>query len=174
VRRTNVSFSSRRPSHPRESVVARGRTRLYSAQFAGPGVRTSAATSATDESRRRAGGEGATALHDEARGAPGGRKAAGIFTVLRQEERFMQLSQKHQEYWNKNLRITAVLLVIWFFVTFVLGYFARELSFNFFGWPFAFWVGAQGALVVYVLIIWFYARYMNNLDREYDVHEGDE
>jgi putative solute:sodium symporter small subunit len=112
--------------------------------------------------------------HDEARGAPGGRKAAGIFTVLRQEERFMQLSQKHQEYWSKNLRITAVLLVIWFFVTFVLGYYARELNFNFFGWPFAFWVGAQGALVVYVLIIWFYARYMNNLDREYDVHEGDE
>ncbi len=86
----------------------------------------------------------------------------------------MQLSAKHQEYWSKNLRITAILLAIWFFVTFVIGFFARELNFNFFGWPFAFWVAAQGALVVYVLIIWYYARYMNNLDAEYGVEEGEE
>jgi putative solute:sodium symporter small subunit len=87
----------------------------------------------------------------------------------------MQLSQKHQEYWNKNLRITAILLAIWFVVTFVISYFAREInSVNFFGWPLAFYMGAQGSLIIYVIIIWYYARYMNNLDREYDVHEGDE
>jgi putative solute:sodium symporter small subunit len=77
-------------------------------------------------------------------------------------------------YWQKNLRITGILLAVWFFITFVLGYFARELSFNFFGWPFAFWVGAQGALVVYVAIIWFYGRYMNKLDEQFGVQEGDE
>jgi len=86
----------------------------------------------------------------------------------------MQLTQKHLEYWSKNLRITGILLLIWFVVTFVIGYYARELSFNFFGWPFAFWVGAQGALVVYVLMIWYYARYMNNLDHLYGVNEGEE
>lgn len=85
----------------------------------------------------------------------------------------MELSARHQEYWRKNVTITLVLLAIWFFVTYVIGYFARELSFNFFGWPFAFWAGAQGALVIYVLIIWFYARYMNRLDQEYGVDEGD-
>jgi putative solute:sodium symporter small subunit len=77
-------------------------------------------------------------------------------------------------YWQKNLRLTGFLLAVWFFVTYVLGYFARELSFNFFGWPFSFWVGAQGALVVYVLIIFYYGRYMNNLDVEYGVEEGEE
>lgn len=86
----------------------------------------------------------------------------------------MQVAAKLQEYWRRNLNITMVLLVIWFFVTFVIGYFARELSFSFFGWPFSFWVGAQGALVVYMLIIWFYARYMNNLDNEYGVQEEEE
>ena len=86
----------------------------------------------------------------------------------------MQLTEKHREYWSKTLRITGVLLFIWFVVTFVIGYFARELSFNFFGWPFSFYMGAQGALIVYVLIIWYYARYMNNLDKVYDVHEGEE
>ena len=33
--------------------------------------------------------------------------------------------------------MTAVLLFIWFVVTFVMGYYARDLTFNFFGWPFA-------------------------------------
>jgi putative solute:sodium symporter small subunit len=70
--------------------------------------------------------------------------------------------------------MTAFLLFIWFVVTFVVGYNARELNFNFFGWPFSFWVGAQGALVVYVLIIAYYAHYMNNLDKEYDCAEVEE
>lgn len=83
----------------------------------------------------------------------------------------MKVSENHQRYWQKNLRITAILMLIWFVVSFVVTYFARDLSFTFFGWPFSFWVGAQGALVVYVLIIGFYARYMNRLDVEHGVAE---
>jgi putative solute:sodium symporter small subunit len=90
------------------------------------------------------------------------------------KETRMQLTARHQEYWSKNLRITGLLLALWFFVTFVLLYFSRDLTFGFFGWPFSFWVAAQGALIVYCLIIWFYARYMNNLDKEYGVAEGEE
>jgi putative solute:sodium symporter small subunit len=86
----------------------------------------------------------------------------------------MQLTPKHLEYWSKNLRVTGILLAIWFIVTFVVQYYARELSFNFFGWPFSFWMGAQGSLIIYVVIIWYYARYMNALDKEYGVHEGDD
>lgn len=85
----------------------------------------------------------------------------------------MELTERHREYWRRNLRITAVLMVIWFVVTYVVGYFARELSFNFFGWPFSFWVAAQGALIVYVVMIWFYARTMNRMDEEFGVAEGD-
>ena len=86
----------------------------------------------------------------------------------------MHLTESHKQYWSKNLRITAILLFIWFFVTFVVGFYARDLNFNFFGWPFSFWVGAQGALVIYVLIIAYYAHYMNNLDKEYDCAEVEE
>jgi len=86
----------------------------------------------------------------------------------------MQLTESHKQYWSKNLRITALLVGIWFVVTFVVGFYARDLNFNFFGWPFSFWVGAQGALVIYVLIIAYYAHYMNNLDKEYDCAEVEE
>ena len=86
----------------------------------------------------------------------------------------MQLTDRHRRYWQKNLRITGILLAIWFFVTFVVGYVARDLNFSFFGWPFSFWVGAQGALIVYVAIIGFYAWYMNRLDIEHGVEEDEE
>ncbi len=86
----------------------------------------------------------------------------------------MQLTEKHRVYWQKNLRITSILLLIWFVVTFVVGFYARELNFTFFGWPFSFWMGAQGSLVVYCLIIGFYARYMNKLDEEAGVNEDEE
>lgn len=82
------------------------------------------------------------------------------------------MTPRQQAYWRKNLRITGVLLAVWFFVTFVVIFFARDLTFSFFGWSFSFWVAAQGALVVYCLIIWFYANAMNKLDREYGVDEG--
>lgn len=85
----------------------------------------------------------------------------------------MELTAKHKEYWRKNLTVTMILLAIWALVTFLIGYYARELAFSFFGWPFSFWVGGQGALIIYVVIIWYYARYMNRLDKEYDVEEGD-
>lgn len=84
-------------------------------------------------------------------------------------------NQKHQEYWKRNLRMTTILLAIWFVVTFVVSFFARELSsITIFGFPFGFYMGAQGALIIYVLIIWYYARYMNSLDQEFGAHEGDE
>ncbi len=85
-----------------------------------------------------------------------------------------QITESHRQYWRKNLNMTAVLLSIWFVVTFVVSYFARDLNFNFFGWPFSFWMGAQGSLIIYVVIIWYYARYMNNLDKEHNVAEVEE
>ena len=86
----------------------------------------------------------------------------------------MQLTEKHRTYWQANLRITSIFLLIWFVVTFVVSYFARDLNFTFFGWPFSFWMGAQGSLVVYCLIIWFYANYMNKLDVLHGVSEDED
>jgi putative solute:sodium symporter small subunit len=87
----------------------------------------------------------------------------------------MQLTEQHRIYWRKNLTITSILLVIWFIVTFVMAFFARELaSINFFGWPLPFYMAAQGSLIIYVCIIGFYAYYMRKLDVEHGVDEGVE
>jgi putative solute:sodium symporter small subunit len=87
----------------------------------------------------------------------------------------MKLTAKHEEYWKRNLIITAVLLAIWFVVTYVVGWFARELNqIVIFGFPLGFYMGAQGALIIYVLIIWYYAKFMGKLDKDYGVHEEGE
>jgi len=86
----------------------------------------------------------------------------------------VQTSAKHQEYWRKNLFITAVLLAIWFVVTFVEAWYARELnSITFLGFPLGFYMSAQGSLLIYVAIIGFYAVYMKKLDKAFGVDEGD-
>jgi putative solute:sodium symporter small subunit len=87
----------------------------------------------------------------------------------------MQLTETHRHYWKKNLRLTIILLSIWFAVTFLMGFLARPLAeIHVFGWPFSFYMGAQGSLVVYVVLIWFYAKKMHELDAEHGVDEGDE
>lgn len=78
-----------------------------------------------------------------------------------------------QRHWRSNLFVTALLLLVWLVMTFGVTYFARELSFSFFGWPFSFWVGAQGALAVYLLIVGFYAWYMNRLDVRHGADEEE-
>ena len=87
----------------------------------------------------------------------------------------MQLTEKHNEYWRKNLVITAILLLVWFVATFVEAWYARELNgITLFGFPLGFYMSAQGSLAIYVILIGTYAWYMNRLDKEYEVDEGDE
>ena len=86
----------------------------------------------------------------------------------------MQLTERHNEYWRKNLVYTTILLFIWFIATFVVAWYARELNtITFFGFPLGFYMSAQGSLVIYVIIIGVYAWLMRRLDLEYNVDEGD-
>ena len=85
----------------------------------------------------------------------------------------MQVTEKHKQYWSINLRITGLLLAIWFVATFVVIWYARELNEITILGPLGFYMAAQGSLIIYVAITWFYARTMNILDKEYGVHEGD-
>ena len=57
-------------------------------------------------------------------------------------------------------------------VSFSVSYFARGLNFNFFGWPFGFWMQAWESLIIYDAITWFYARYVNKLGIKQGVAEA--
>lgn len=87
----------------------------------------------------------------------------------------MLLTETHRDYWKKNLRITLILLSIWFLVTYVMGWFAIPLAeINFLGWPLSFYMAAQGSLIIYIALIGYYARKMRQLDIEHGVEEGED
>jgi putative solute:sodium symporter small subunit len=74
------------------------------------------------------------------------------------------LNDAHRRYWQRTVSLTLRLLCVWLVLTFALIFFARDLQFQFFGWPFGFWAAAQGVLLVYLGLIAFYAHAMNRLD----------
>lgn len=70
-------------------------------------------------------------------------------------------------YWRRTLRLTIALLLLWFLVTFGVSFFARELNaVTVFGFPLGFYMGGQGVLVIYVLIVGVFAWRMNAIDNE--------
>ena len=75
--------------------------------------------------------------------------------------------------WHGSQLITAALLAVWFGVTFGVAYGARALDGQVAGWPLSFWVAAQGAPMVYVLLTWLYARLSHRLDRAFDATQED-
>lgn len=80
-----------------------------------------------------------------------------------------------QAYWKENLVIIAILLSIWFFVSFFCGILVvdqLDASFEIIGFPLGFWFANQGSIVTFVVLIFVYVALMNNLDKKYDVHEG--
>ncbi|MGV0977364.1 MAG: sodium/substrate symporter small subunit, partial [Azonexus sp.] len=75
-------------------------------------------------------------------------------------------------YWLKTRRLTFSLLLIWVVVTFGLSWFADELnSSSFFGFPLGFYMAAQGSLIIYLALIWFYNREMRKLDTELGIDD---
>ncbi|CAP41908.1 DUF4212 domain-containing protein [Bordetella petrii] len=70
-----------------------------------------------------------------------------------------------RRYWRRNLALIAVLTACWAALTFLPAFFARELMFDFIGWPFSFWMAAYGAPLSYLALIAIYARLMNRADR---------
>lgn len=85
----------------------------------------------------------------------------------------MKTHDKNKAYWKQNLRYLAILLSIWFLVSFGAGIVFKETldHIQLFGFPLGFWFAQQGAIVVFVLLIFIYVRWMNKLDKEYDFDE---
>lgn len=78
-----------------------------------------------------------------------------------------------QAYWKENLTYIAVLLSIWFAVSYLAGIvFADQLdNIRIGGFKLGFWFANQGAEITFVLLIVVYVQLMNRLDKKYDVHE---
>ena len=80
---------------------------------------------------------------------------------------------KYQDYWRKNLQYLAILLAVWFTVSYGFGILLVEQldRIRIGGFGLGFWFAQQGSIYIFVALIFFYAWRMNKLDRQFDVHE---
>lgn len=78
-------------------------------------------------------------------------------------------------YWKLNLRYLAILLMIWFIVSYVFGILlVDELNaFRLGGFKLGFWFAQQGSIYVFVILIFVYVYLMNRLDTRFGVREDD-
>jgi len=67
---------------------------------------------------------------------------------------------------KRQIRLTAFLLVVWAIASFGLPFWAHDLSFEFWGWPIHFWVAAQGAFLMFLIIVAVYAWLMNHWEAQ--------
>lgn len=81
--------------------------------------------------------------------------------------------ENRSAYWRANLRLLAGCMAVWFLCSYGFGILlvdqlnAIEIG----GFKLGFWFAQQGAIYVFVALIFFYAWRMNKLDQKYDVHE---
>lgn len=76
-------------------------------------------------------------------------------------------------YWQANLRLIKISLIIWALVSFGFGIVLRPLlsGIPVGGTDLGFWFAQQGSIIVFLVLIFFYAWRMNKLDREHGVDE---
>lgn len=85
---------------------------------------------------------------------------------------FHMLRSQQQAYWRKTMGLTAVLLLAWVVITFVVSYLTEWLNqWSLFGFPLGYFMGAQGGLLIYLLLAGSYSAWMNRLDRQFGVDE---
>lgn len=78
-----------------------------------------------------------------------------------------------KKYWKENIRYLIILLAIWFLVSYVFGILlVDELNaIRFGGFKLGFWFAQQGAIYVFVILIFVYIRLMNKLDKKYNLND---
>ena len=79
-----------------------------------------------------------------------------------------------KQYWKRNLLLLAILLSIWFTVSYGFSIIlVDQLNLiKFGGFKLGFWFAQQGSIYFFIVIIFYYVFAMNRLDREFEVDEN--
>lgn len=80
-------------------------------------------------------------------------------------------NDKAVAYWRANLTYLAILLTIWFVVSYGCGILFKDALDEMAGFPLGFWMAQNGAIYVFILLIGAYVVLMNRLDKAYGFDE---
>lgn len=76
-------------------------------------------------------------------------------------------------YWKRNIIYLAILLTVWFIVSFGFGiiWVVQLNQYRLGGYKLGFWFAQQGSIYIFVALIFIYVFLMNRLDRKFQVNE---
>src|SRR5712691_2927205 len=80
------------------------------------------------------------------------------------------------EHWKKTTRLMFIHLGIWFFFGYVIHMFVKPLDtivIPVLGFPLGFYMAAQGSLIVFVVMLFVFARQQNRIDQEFGMAEDE-
>lgn len=81
-------------------------------------------------------------------------------------------SQNIERYWSATRSLMFVMLFLWFVFSFGVHFFVNDLNtIQFLGFPLGFYMAAQGSLIAFVLMLFWFASAQDRIDRRYDVAE---
>lgn len=85
----------------------------------------------------------------------------------------MTQDQSSQAYWKATLGLLFKILIVWFLVSFGAGILFADLLNKIMlgGYPLGFWFAQQGSIYVFIVLIFYYAKKMGDIDRRFNVHE---
>ncbi|KAJ01941.1 DUF4212 domain-containing protein [Sulfitobacter mediterraneus] len=84
-----------------------------------------------------------------------------------------QQDESNNAYWSANVRLILISLAVWALVSFGFGIILRPALSGIAvgGTDLGFWFAQQGSIIIFLILIFFYAWRMNKLDREHGVDE---
>ena len=84
-------------------------------------------------------------------------------------------SDNNKAYWRANVSLLSKLLVVWFVVSFGCGIILVDWldQFSLFGFKLGFWFAQQGAIYVFVALIFIYTWRMKVIDRQFGVSDDE-
>ncbi len=85
----------------------------------------------------------------------------------------MKEDNDSQGYWKATLGLLTRILIIWFAVSFGAGILFVDLlnKIHLGGYPLGFWFAHQGSIYVFMILIFYYAKKMNDIDERFNVQE---
>jgi len=100
------------------------------------------------------------------------RSGSPLYFYLKRGD-FMKDDSNSQAYWKATLGLLTKIMVIWFLVSFGAGILFADVLNNIKlgGYPLGFWFAHQGSIYIFIALIFYYAKKMGDIDRQFDVHE---
>jgi putative solute:sodium symporter small subunit len=88
----------------------------------------------------------------------------------------MQQKSNEEIHWKRTRNLMLAHLGVWFFFGYIIHMFVRQLNtitVPYLGFPLGFYMAAQGSLIVFVVMLFVFARQQDKIDRDHGVAEDD-